>query len=228
MLNENLRRGLLHLCISHLRSGSSLPNQFIEAVFLCRSIDFHTLHVGWTNGLVCLLCAFGLGMEIASLAIFLAIEFGNFFLARGKTQLRQVHAICTHVRDKSVFIQALRYHHGLTNRESQLTGSLLLQRRCGKWWSRSALHGFLAYRVDNKRCILAFLQECQSLFVRLEARFELCLHLALRAVGILQAHRLDAVLRPCRSARHQQQYHANKDSFHNRLGLVFTKLTKAN
>ena len=60
-----------------------------------------------------------------------------------------------------------------------------MQRRGGKGRSRSTLHGFLADAINDKRCLLALLQELLHLLGGLHALVQQCLHLRLRTVGIL-------------------------------------------
>ena len=73
------------------------------------------------------LCSLAVGDIVAWLAVLLAIEIGNLFLAGIDGKRREVHTIGTHVSDMSVLIEVLGNHHRLTDGESKFAGSLLLQ-----------------------------------------------------------------------------------------------------
>ena len=111
-------------------------------------------------------------MIFAGLAVVVAIQVYNLFLAGVKTQLRQVYRVGTHVCDTSALVQVLGYHHGLTNRVAKFAGGLLLQCRCGERGSGHALHWFLGDGLDSKLGCLALLQKLHYLIFSLETAVE--------------------------------------------------------
>ena len=72
---------LLNLRISHLTGNGALPDEFVEALFLSRSLYLCLIHIGGTDGFVGLLGTFGIGMILACLAILFSIEIHNLLLA---------------------------------------------------------------------------------------------------------------------------------------------------
>ena len=67
-----------------------------------------------------------MGLEITRAAVLRPEEPDDFFLACSDGELREVHAISTHVSNQTVLIETLGHHHGLGNGEAELAGGLLL------------------------------------------------------------------------------------------------------
>ena len=135
---------------------------------------------------MCFLCTLGVGGVVAWLAVFLAIDVDNLFLAGVDAKLGEVYRVCTHIGDASVLIQMLCHHHGLRHGEAQFAGGFLLQGRGGEWRCRSALEWLLAHGRDGELGVFAFVEECQCLFMRLEACVEFRLDFRDGAVGIVE------------------------------------------
>ena len=128
--------GLLNLGVSHLACYSALPYQLVKTSFLHLAFNGGSRHVGRTDGLVSLLCTLRLSVELARLAIFVAPQLANLFLAAVDAEFREVDRVGTHIRYHSVFIQMLGYRHCLGNGESQFACRLLLQCGCSERRSR--------------------------------------------------------------------------------------------
>ena len=73
--------GLLNLGISHLAGDGTFPNELVELALLDCSLYLRTLHIGRTDSFVSLLSTLRTGVILAYLAVFLAIELNNLFLA---------------------------------------------------------------------------------------------------------------------------------------------------
>lgn len=74
-----------------------------------------------------LLCALGVGVIGAWLAVFFAVLLDDLILAGIAAEGREVHTVGTHVGDASTLVQALSHHHGLAYGEAELAGCFLLQ-----------------------------------------------------------------------------------------------------
>ena len=146
------------------------------------TLDFGHVHVGGSYGLVCLLCALGIGVKLARLAVLLAPELCDFLLARVDAQRGEVHRVGTHIGDASVFIQVLCHHHGLRHGESQFAGSLLLQGRGGEWRCWRALERFFCHAADGEVGFLAFVQKRLHLVVGGETLVQFGLHFCHRPI----------------------------------------------
>ena len=159
----------LYLCICHLACYGALPYQFVQPLFLGRPLYLGLVHIGGTDGLVCLLCPLATGVVLACLGILLAYGFGDMLLAGSQAEFGKVHAVGTHVGNHTAFIQALGYHHGLCHAQTQSMCSFLLQCRGGKWRCRSSFGRFLGHFLYGIFCTLATLQEGNCFFLGLEA-----------------------------------------------------------
>ncbi len=71
--------GMLKFCIGHLRSHSTFPNQFVEALLVGCAGDGMVVDVGRTNGLVRLLCAFGFSVILANFHVVFASHLDHLF-----------------------------------------------------------------------------------------------------------------------------------------------------
>ena len=82
----NLHRGLLQLGVGHLRGGGALPDEVVEATLLPGAFDVLLAHVGGAYGLVGLLGALRVGLEVARMAIVGTVETRDFLLARADAE----------------------------------------------------------------------------------------------------------------------------------------------
>ena len=189
-------RCLLQFCVSHLRGQRALPHQFVEAALLLGALDGLVAHIGRSDGLVGLLRTLGVGVELSGLAIVLAIDPHDLFLARVDGQRGEVDAVRTHVGDVTRLVETLGHHHGLRDREAEFAGRLLLEGGGGERRGRGALHGMLGYGRDAEACSSASLQEGLGLLVGGETMIEFRFHLYRLAFGIGQREEgIDAIER---------------------------------
>ena len=96
--------GLFQLGFGHLRGSRSLPNQVVQFLFLLCSVNLHDVHISGSDGLVCLLCALRMRVEVTRHAVFLAPLLGNLFLGSVNAKTREVHAVGTHVGNATTFV----------------------------------------------------------------------------------------------------------------------------
>src|SRR6478736_898803 len=87
--------------------------------------------------------------------VLLAIELADRAACGRNGRLRQRRAVGTHVRDETVFVEALRGAHGARRREAQLATRLLLQGRGHERRCRAAPIGLT---LDRRNACFAGLQ----------------------------------------------------------------------
>ena len=177
-------RCLLNICVGHLTGDGTFPDEVVETFLLCGAFYLYLVHIGRTDGLVGFLGTFRMGLVMTRLAVLLAIETVDFCLAGIDAEIRQVDGVGTHIGDTSVLIQSLGDHHRLTDGEAQLTGSLLLQGRCGKGRCWCTLHRLFLDAVHRECGVLAFLQEGLCLLCGLETGTQGGFDLRSRTVGV--------------------------------------------
>ena len=84
------------------------------------------------SSFVSLLSSFALCSVFTQLMIFISCVSQYLFFCGGKSQVRQIYGVGSHICDFSRFVERLGYAHSLRYRETKFPRCLLLQGRCGK------------------------------------------------------------------------------------------------
>ena len=170
-INRNHRA--VDLGSHHLRGYGTLPDQLIEALLGCITLDRGAIQVRRTDSLVCLLRALGLGLIVTNLMILLAKELDDLLLGLSQRLTRQIDRVGTHIGDQTLLVQTLSQRHRLRNRHTQLTTCLLLQGRGGERRRGNTLRRLLLALHDRETCALATFEECYRLLALLETAAQL-------------------------------------------------------
>ncbi len=188
--------GFLYLCVGHLRGDGTLPDEVVESALLRGPLLSVQVGERRADGLMRLLSALRMGLELTRTAVLLAVVLDDFLLAGTQGERGEMDAVGTHVGDASALVKTLGNDHCLRHREAELASGLLLQRGGGERWCGLALERFLRHAAHAEMGALALIEEGHHLVVGLEAAVELSLHLTRGAVGVVeQEHGADAVER---------------------------------
>ena len=163
------------LCGHHLRCHSALPDKVVEALLGRCTLNLVALDIRRTNSLVSLLSTLRLSLEVVGIGVFSAKEAGNLVLALCNGHLREVYRVGTHIGDKTLLIELLRYGHRLRHAHTQLTASLLLECRGGKRRCCIALHGLLLGLRHGELLGDAVVEELLGILTLLEGVRKCCL-----------------------------------------------------
>ena len=122
-----------------------------------------------------LLSTLRLSLEVVGIGVFSTKEAGNLVLTLCNGHLREVYRVGTHIGDKTLLIELLRYGHRLRHAHTQLTASLLLECRGGKRRCCIALHGLLLGLRHDELLGDAVVEELLGILTLLEGVRKCCL-----------------------------------------------------
>ena len=144
--DADVHLGLFYFGFAHLGGDGAFPDQVVEPCRRGVSVDGRAAHLGGTYGFVGFLRSFGLGAEVARMAVAFSVYLGNLFLGHLQRESGEVHRVGTHISDVPFFIKLLGQGHGPGDREPKLARSFLLQggggeRRCRVAFGRLHFQG---------------------------------------------------------------------------------------
>ena len=141
------------------------------------------VHGGGADGLVSLLCAFNLCVDVAALVVLGSHVLQDDLFAGTQAEVGEVCGVSTHVCNLSRFIEALGKRHRLRYGKTQLTGRLLLERGGSERQGRGLLQRLVLHVAYGEAGSLALLQKLLGGLLGLEAGAEVGFHLGNLAIG---------------------------------------------
>ena len=109
--NCNIYIGTFQLCFCHLRSYRTFPNQIVQAFHVKIAFDFTLIHVRRTDSLVRLLCARFCRFVLTRMYVRFSVQRLDLSRHFSNSRFAQIRRICTHIRNKTLFVELLRCRH---------------------------------------------------------------------------------------------------------------------